>query len=266
MARPAHLPDYAEPPLDEVVIGVQFAPIPGYSSVSAQGIWDLYAAQFPTIQEQPMLQPQFETFGGSNLQASFQFQLGAPVGSRIWFISADANHLIQFQPDRFLANWRKNPNLRPYPRFEGIAEAFEMNLILLRKYLSTTFGYEIDINQAEVSYINVVPVEDFSEAGDWFSLWNGGHLNVEALNTSFTEVMRGRDGRPLARLHHEIQSAFTIDGKQKAFSLNLTFRGKPAGNDVTSAMQFLATGREAIVTRFSAITTQRAHQIWGRKL
>lgn len=265
MARPQHLPDFTDPPLDEVVLGVQFSPIPDYSSVNAQEIWNLFKSNFPLIQEQPLLQPQFETFGGSNLQASFQFQLGAPVGSRLWFISSDSNHLVQFQPDRFLANWRKSPNPHPYPRFEKVAAAFESNLSVLSQHLSKAFEHSLDVNQAEVSYINIIPVEEFSEVGRWLTLWSGGHLNVEALNANFTEVIRGDDGKPMARLHHEIRSVFTADGKQKAYSFNLTFRGKPNGIDVNSAMEFLAAGRIAIVTRFDELTTVRSHEFWGKK-
>ena len=261
--RPAHLPDFTDPPLNEVVLGVQFAPVPSYTSVNARDVWELFKGEFPSIQEHPLLQPQFETFGGANLQPSFQFQVGAPpVGSRLWFITAEENHLLQFQPDRFLTNWRKRPNAQPYPRFEGIAEAFENNLDALAKHFASDFSYTLDVNQAEVAYINVIPVEDFSHAGKWFSVWNGA-LNIEAINTSFNEVIRDRDGKPYARLSHVIQSVFTIDGKGKAFSLSLTFRGKPLGNDVQSAMNFLVTGREAIVMRFKEMTTVAAHEVWG---
>lgn len=266
MNRPEHLPDFADPPLDEVVLGVQFAPVPDYASVYAWKVWELFKAEFPKVQELPLLETQFETFGGTNVQPSFQFHVGAPpVGSRLWFVSDDDNHLLQFQPDRFLTNWRKHPNPQPYPRFEGIAEAFVHNFETLAEHFASDFAYQIDINQAEVGYINIIPVEDFSQAGDWFSLWDGEHLNVEALTTSFNEVIRDAAGKPFARLKHEIQSVITVEGKRKAFKLSLTYKGKPAGNDISSAMEFLTAGREAIVVRFDHITTSKAHQIWGKQ-
>lgn len=262
MTRPAHLPDFANPPLDEVVLGVQFAPVPDYAAVHARDVWELFRAEFPKVQEQPLLMPQFETFGGANLQASFQFQVGAPpVGSRLWFLTNDENHLLQFQPDRFVTNWRKRPIPQPYPRFEAIAEAFESYLNTLADHFASKFDYSININQAEVAYINIIPVEDFSHAGDWFSLWNDVVLNTEMLNTSFNEVIQDRSGNSYARLSHIIQS----NGKQKAFHLSLTFRGKPCSTDVPSAMQFLTQGREAIVMRFKEITTSEAHRFWGIK-
>ncbi len=266
MPRPNHLPDFREPPLDEVVLGVQFAPIPTYTSVYAEKIWNLFRKVYPKVEEQLLLPPQFETFGGANLQPSFKFQVGVPpVGSRLWFVSEDENSLLQFQPDRFLTNWRKRPNLQAYPRFEGLAGTFSDNLKVLAQCLRSDFSYEIDINQAEVVYINLIPVEDLSQAGKWFSLWSGGLLNIEALNTSFTEVIVDANGKPFARLIHEIQSVFTVDGQHKAFSLTLTFRGKPNGTDIEAAMEFLSAGRDAIVTRFGEITTGEAHTFWGRQ-
>ncbi|MDP2738907.1 MAG: hypothetical protein Q8O82_09480 [Pseudorhodobacter sp.] len=78
MTRPEHLPDYSRPPLDDVILGVQFASVPAYTSVDSKGVWDLFRSDFPKIQEHPVLDPQFETFGGANLQVGPQIIVGAP--------------------------------------------------------------------------------------------------------------------------------------------------------------------------------------------
>lgn len=265
MSRPDHLPDFMDPPLDEVVLGTQFAPVPGYMSVHSMKVWELFKAEFPNLRELPVLEPQFETFGGINAQAGPRIQVGdLPVGSRLWFLSDDENHLIQFQPDRFITNWRRKPNTRPYPRFEGLAKDFETNIRKLASHFESDFGYRVSINQAEIAYINIIPVDSFSDAGQWFELWNGGAFEVEALNTSFNEVIKGADGKPFARLSHQIQSVFAANGKQRAFRLSLTFKGKPARSDIESAVEFLSAGRNFIVTRFGEITTEEAHMKWGK--
>ncbi len=264
MKRPDSLPDFTDPPLSEVVMGIQFAPVPKYASVYSMKVWELFKSEFPKVDEQPILDPQFEMFGGANIQAGPKIHLGGqPIGSRLWFLSNDESHLLQFQRDRFITNWRKNLNSQPYPRFEGIVEAFESNLNKLARQFESDFDYQIDINQVEITYINTIPVNEFSEASNWFSMWNSGHLNIEALNTSFNEVIRDEKNQPFARLNHQIQSVFSVDGKHKAFRLLLSYKGKPMGNDIQSAMQFFAGGREAIVTRFKAITTEEAHNTWG---
>lgn len=265
MTRPEYLPDFTDPPLDEVVLGVQFAPVNGYTSVGASRIWDVFRAEFPTVEEHPVLDPQFEMFGGANLQAGPRIHVGAPpVGSRLWFLSEDENHLLQFQPDRFISNWRRRPNTEQYPHFEGLAAAFEENLSRLSSRLNADFGFRMTINQAEVSYINVIPVERFSDASDWFALWDGGMIDIEGLNVSFNEVFRDQNGRPFARLNHQIQSVVTMDGAKKAFRFSLVFKGKPEGENMDSALRFLATGRDAIVMRFEETTTAKAQEYWGK--
>ena len=265
MARPQHLPDFTDPPLDEVVLGIQFEPVPNYSIVNSWKVWELFKKEFPKVQELPILPPQFETFGGKSTQPSLQFHLGSPpIGSRLWFISADESHLLQFQADRFITNWRKRPNPLPYPRFEGIAEAFESNLKVLSDHFASEFTYQIDVNQAEVAYINLVPIDDFADAGEWFKIWNSGHLNPETLNTSFSEVIIDEVGKPYARLNHEIQTIFLGENMRRAFRFSLTYKGKPPDDHIDSAMKFLRSGRESIVTRFEEMTTAKAHRIWGK--
>ncbi len=263
MKRPEHLPAFTSPPLDEVVVGVQFAPVQSYTPVNSRDVWELFKSEFPKVQEQSLLPQQFETFGGANLQPSIHFQIGAPLGSRLWFISEAENHLLQFQSDRFLMNWKKNPNPQPYPRFEGIADAFEKHLISLAKHLDSQLNYALHVNQAEITYINNIPIDDFANAGRWLSVWNDGILNIENLNTSFNEIVNDKTGKAYARLFHAIQSANTLDGKHKVLNLSLTFRGKPLANDIEAAMSFLRAGREAIVMRFKQMTTAFAHQHWG---
>jgi len=266
MKRPIHLPNYNEPPLTEVALGVQFTPVNGYKSVYSAKVWELFKENFPKVQEFPLTETQFETFGGMNVQPSFQLQVGTPpVGSRLWFLSDDESHILQFQPDRLVTNWRKQKGSQSYPRFEGIAESFEKNLQVLAEYFGSSFKCQIDINQVEVVYVNIIPVDDFSQANNWFSLWVDGDLNIESLSTSFNEVIFDESNKPFARLKYEIQSVFSHDGKNKAFTLSLTYRGKPTENDIESAMKFIELGRETIVSRFDQITTDKAHQIWGKQ-
>lgn len=266
MMRPKHLPDFTNPPLDEVVLGVQFSHITGYSAVDAFGVWSLFKKDFPKIVEQPLLEPQFETFGGANLQPSFNFQVGpGSMGTRLWFVSEQENHLLQFQPDRFLSNWRKGGNLVPYPRYETISVAYEKDLNTLSEYSLASHSSALEVNQAEISYINIVPVNEFSEAKEWFSIFTADGVDFEGLNINFNEVVRNDAGEPFARLSHSIQSVFALDGQHKAFSLSITFRGRPEGTDTSAAMRFLHNGRSKIVSRFGELTTTKAHEIWGRK-
>lgn len=263
MPRPADLPDYGAPPLNELVLGVQFAPIPGYSTVDAGAIWDLFRSEFPVVQEQPPLAPQFETFGGGP-SPGVQIQFGPMIGPmRLWFVTEQGDHLLQFQPDRLLLNWRQNGE-GTYPRYEQIATAFQECLCKLRNHVQAAKGYELDINQIEITYINIIPVEDVSEQSKWLRIFPAFGFPIETMSANFAEIAQSEDGKPIARLHHELRSVVSIDGRNKAFQLNLTYRGKPTLPGIDGALELLGKGRVAIVKRFTELTTNEAHDAWKR--
>lgn len=263
--RPPHLADFRRPPLDEVVLGVQFEPIRDMTAVHARGVWELFQATYPRVQEQPQIAPQFETFGGAGHHPSIKFQIGnAPVGSRLWFTSADESHLVQFQSDRFLLNWRRRPASGDYPRFEGIAKQYEALIAQLERHITLEFNQGLLVNQAEVSYINVIPVDSYSDLPKWVKLLTGFSVSIEGVSVVFTEAVVDNAGRPYARLTHELQSAISGDGKSKLITLSLTVRGKPILPGVDGALEFMRTAREVIVSRFDAMTTDEAHRIWER--
>ena len=266
-ARPSHLPDFESPPLNEVVLGVQFAPISGYTSVLASKVRGLFEDDFPAFQERPSLDPSSETFGGTNLDPSVQFSFGPPLlHNRLWFISEDQGHLIQFQEDRFMMNWRNQPGGIDYPRFERVADSFERHLKKLGRFCKTELGHALDINQCEVSYINIVPVKGYGEVGEWFKFIGfENNRDVENLNLHFNEIIRDGSNKPYARLKCRFQSRNTVKDDEKAIRLSLVFSGKPAGNDIPSAMDFLYVGREKIVMDFGDLTTTEAHKSWGIK-
>ena len=265
MIRPDYLPQYANPPLDEVVIGLQFESIAEYSAINAGEIWKIFSAEFPKVQERPLLEPNFETFGGAIPQNSIRFQVGAPsTGSRLWFISQEEDHLIQYQSDRFLANWRKRPRSHEYPRFDNIFGNFTESLEKFERYVNKKFDQALNFNQGEISYINLIEVDEFTDGKKWFSIWKGGEFDIESLSINFNEIIKSNDGEPEARFIHEIQPIMSVDRKKKAYRLSLTVRGQPIHNDKESMLNFILRGRENIVLRFDEITTEFAHEKWEK--
>ena len=266
--RPAHLPDFEAPPLDEVVLDVQFDAVPGFAAVHTRDVWGLFKADYPEASERPLLHTEFELFGDASLNTSPGIRVAsAPVGSRSWFVSKDGTHLLQYQPDRFVANWRKLSGPAPYPHFEEIAESFRSNLAKLEQHLAAEFAdWSLKVKQAEVSYHNIIPVADYAEAGQWVRFWNAARMTVEVVQINFSELVEDKEGKPCARLKVALQPLVTIkdDVRQKAFKLHLAFRGNPGGRGIDSTMRFLAGGRDKIVSRFSELTTAAAHEKWGR--
>lgn len=265
--RPDHLPDFGQPPLNEVVLGVQFSPAKGYQQILAGDVWALFRSDYPFVQEHPALESTFETFGlpqARQVGGRLSVVTGA-LHDRFWFLKNEGEELIQFQRDRLLHNWRKvGDQTNEYPRFETMIERYTAELKQLEKYFDSLSPQSLSINQCEVSYIN--HIETGSEPlnfAKWLQGFSFEGIKADDASIGLREVIRGEDDKPIGRLTYEINIGITNDGK-RIIILNLTARGAPAASDIESALRFILKGRELIVTRFAQITTRQAHKLWDR--
>lgn len=264
MTRPPHLPDYGSPPLNEVVLGIQFRPAEGYQQIRAGEVWALYKDHFPRVEEHQRLVPQFETFGPLKPERT-QFQLveGAEH-DRFWFVNEDGDELIQFQSDRLLHNWR-HLSVKPYPRFETMIAQFESQAVRLERYFSSIKPQNIDITQCEVSYINhfeILNGNGFEGIGDYVRLISFP-CTPEDMGFRYRRPILDSSGNKSGRFYCECSSALTRQGKP-IFSLTLTVRGSSDGPTIDDALAFLRAGRDMIVEEFTTITTDKAHRLWER--
>jgi len=266
MSRPNNLPDYENPPLSEVVLGVQFVPPPGYQQIYSRDVWELFKNDFSKVKEVEALPPSFETFGlPKNRRSDIKLHTGASH-DRFWFLSGDETELIQFQQDRLLHNWRKlKDGSNPYPRFENILPKFESELLILEEYFSSNFSSnELEINQCELTYVNQIALEDTSQPFDkWIGIVNIDSLEFENISIT-TQKLLTRDDEPYGRLTCVCNSGF--DQKMEPIiDLRLTVRGAPIKTNIEESLLFLQQGRNLIVNSFDEITTEFAHKKWGRK-
>ncbi len=267
LTRPDHLPDFGNPPLNEVVLGIQFAPAAGYQQIRAGEVWGLFKDEFPLVEELPPLVPSFETFG---LPPRPSVGFGVITGAqhdRFWFLSSNKDELIQFQQDRLLHNWRKvGDQTNEYPRFEKMIARFQDEARTLETYFSTLSPQKLSCNQAEISYINHIRIGEeggLHSATEVFSFLNFPEPEPEEVSASFRRIILDESGNPVGRLTCELNSAIDIE-RHKILILNLTARGMPTGSDIDAAIHFLVHGRDVVVNEFAAITTEKAHKIWER--
>lgn len=267
MARPEQLPDFAAPPLNEVVLGVQFTPPPGYSQILAGQVWSLFKSEFPRVEEHPPLAPQFETFGRPTESTfNFGFVTGASH-DRFWFLNDKRGELIQFQHDRLLHNWRKVGDGPEYPRYEMMIQAFERELRSLSSYFATLSPQELQISQCEISYVNHIPCDgDRCDGSRWLRFLQLDADQAEDFNLTFRRILSGPDGQPRGRLTCEAAVALvpTPRRAQRVIRFALTARGAPPKPNLDSALEMLGENREIVIESFTALTTESAHAEWQR--
>jgi uncharacterized protein (TIGR04255 family) len=261
------LPEFDAPPLNEVVLGIQFRPANNYQQIRAFEVWDLFRERFPVVQDQPALPSTFETFG---LPQNPQFNLGLISGAmhdRFWFLTKSGDQLIQFQPDRLLHNWRKvGDQTNEYPRFEKIIVQFQREMTLLENYFKGLGNDRLTVNQCEISYINHIGLDDPTSIvlpQHWLTYVSESHPATDEFLYVSRKVLFDDAGRPIGRLHRESATTVNPLGK-KILSLTLTVRGRPSDENADAAVEFITKGRHLIAEEFLAITTQTAQQIWKR--
>lgn len=158
VARPADLPDYDNPPVNEVVIGIQFEPTT-LTGARVGLFWEELRGEFPNASEQPPLEPKIEDLQPPHFSAPIIQFTSSWRGSRHWLVSADDVQLVQIQADRLFYNWRRGPHNAPYPHFEALQERF-WNIVGKWSAFVIKKEQKLRLTQWEVSYINHILTPD----------------------------------------------------------------------------------------------------------
>ena len=265
LLRPEHLPKYRRPPLVEVVLGVQFEKLKEWNSLDACGIRDVFRSEFPNYEEHPPLEPRFETFGGLRPTAPKLSLKLAPqvIKPRLWLTSSDGSHLVQIQDDRFVLNWRRTDDAE-YPHFEGILPHFERCLKDFEGYSVQKFKKPLAITQCDLTYVNIVETNEFSEGAKYLKLAPAFVDELESLKSTYSTVIKDTGGESYARLRGDLATVFFEDGNRSGFQLDLSVMGSPKNETLEAATSFLCEAREKIVYEFEKLTTPQAQESWGK--
>lgn len=269
MVRPADLPNFDKPPVDEVAIGMHFAPIPGFNDVHVFQYWNDRKDRYPSIEQKDRLhflegdpsQPL------SPIPATRVFAIQNPGSQRTWLSTADETYLLQIQNDAFYQNWRRRTD--PYPNFENIVQRF---LTAWNEYQDHTAGAALEtprVTVVEVSYINWIPdieMSQFLRASRLVDL-SGRGVAVSPEHQVIQAVYPIRvSGIPVGRLVVDCQPAYrgTADDWAAGCQFNLTVRRRIAQGEQWSE-SILFESEEVIVQAFFDLTTDYAHLHWGER-
>jgi uncharacterized protein (TIGR04255 family) len=272
--RPSDLPDFHNPPLDEVALSVQFDPIQGLQTPQIGLFWSKLRSEFPKTEQHPPLDPVIERFGPPP-RPSGRFEISnAPPAPRCWFLKEDSTELIQVQQDRFIHNWRSLGTGDSYPRYEHVRSQFKSELETFCDFLRDEKTGEFSPNQCEMTYTNaIVSGKGWNHHGQIERIlapisltYSNGFLG-EPDSVRFTAqyVFSDDKGKPLGRLHISAQPAFKAADNAPIYLLNMVARGAPTGKEIVDILNFMDMGREWIVRGFASITTPEMHNIWERK-
>ncbi|MGB2819525.1 MAG: TIGR04255 family protein [Phycisphaerae bacterium] len=261
--RPTDLPDFGDPPVAEVVFGARFT-TPEKLRVFHIGRYrDLIKGDFPEFQEQPPLPPREEP-GVHLIQ-------GPPPVPRCWFVDKSGTKLIQLQTDRFIHNWRKITGGEEYPRYESIRDEFLRRWEQFLGFLEGEGLTKPTMIECELTYVNHIPKgtcwSDPAETAALFTFLSAGPgPGFLPSPESVACTLRYRLGDDRGYLHVSLGPAVRMQDQVEILRLDLTARGSTKATESGSMLEWFDLAREWIVRGFAALTSEKAHLCWKRRI
>lgn len=270
---PTSLPEYADPPVIEVVSGVGFAPLAGFKAIHVGLLWKAFRDRFPRVEEHPPLVMPLEILTIPIAQvAEVQFAEMPPL-PRVWFLDSSGNGIVQVQRDALLHNWRKLKDGDRYPRFEVVISEFREDFSVLTKFAEENDLGAILPLQYELNYVNHIHPNEYWGQGKALNKFfpdfqwrqdNRRFLPVDYEAVNWKTVIRLPDGT--GRLHITIQTAFKLPERSPLLVLEMKARGMAPDQSVESVWKWFDLAHEWIVKGFSDITDEKIQiDLWGFK-
>lgn len=261
-------PKYAKPPVVELVLGVQFDPIPGFTGGHSGWFWKEHLGASWKASDAAPVGEATESFG-PKVPPKMMLQLREATGvSRLMVENETGDRLVQMQRTRFHYNWRKGKTADDYPHYEAVYTEFLRHYTAFRAFVRDTAKLGMIVpNQWELSYIDSVPPgELWQTPADLANVFPGlfppkrelAGLALELAATERTYEIAPQRGR----LHIAADLAFLGDNPEPTLLVRTTARG-PLGADSDESMkEALDTGHDAAGEAFDKLASDKAKQHW----
>jgi uncharacterized protein (TIGR04255 family) len=270
-------PDFERPPVEEVALSVQFAPLRGLTTAHVARYWESVRDRFPSWKEARPIDAAVEVFGAPLVgMPKFEFRVeGGPIPNRALFEAASGSELVQVQRDRFVRNWRRREGSNEYPRFPTLRNAFRDDLDGFRAFISGAALPSIEADQCEITYVNHLPAgEGWAKHGDVGAVIgplsgppsDANLPEPETVEATFRYRFPWPDKQePAGRLHVQVTPVHRISDGVPMLKVVLTARGRPRGPETADVLAWFDVGHDFLVTAFASLTTPTMHHLWGRR-
>ena len=255
------LPSYKQPPVDEVVCGLRFEPLPQLKVPHIGLLWEKFRQEYPVTQHAIPI--------ATDASLLVDETTGVPL-PRIWFISKADNELVQFQLDRFYYNWRHRGD--DYPRYPSIIEKFEKAKRQLDAFTGELQLGAIKAVECELTYINHIPrgqgwesIDDLPKVIRDFTWQKQKHSFLPApANVAWQTRFPLPNGKGWLNVKLN-QAKRKVDGVPLLI-LELAAKGLGEETTATALRNWFDLAHEWIVCGFADLTTKETQEtIWKRE-
>lgn len=265
--------EFVNPPIVELVIGVQFSPLPKLTAGHFGLFWKDLGDDWTEPGDGPPLEDQFELFDRPRWRTPLGVQLRLEplrLPGRFLLGHKNKDRLLQIQATRFHLNWRKRAGF--YPSYKRLISEFEEMFARLAAFVERTGVGKLALNQWELTYIDAFPKEEYwTTPADWATFLPG--LFGQLFST---------DGLGLVMEHRAAEWSFEIqpqrgrlhiaagpgrfgDDQRDALLLQMTARGPldKGGSDALRAG--LDLGHKVALGAFLRVVSDETKKRWGQK-
>ncbi len=271
-------PDFANPPVIEFVLGVQFSPLENLTTGHFGLFWDrLGRLNWPIVGDSPPLEQQFELFEQPQwrlpMQLQFKFQPGFQPG-RFTLQNSGRDRMIQLQDSRLLLNWRRqvSEDRVRYPSYKVLIGDFEKTFSLFSDFAEEHQLGGIRPNQWEITYVDSFPQgELWQTAADWERILPGlfGKLSTNPNSELVLEHRAAEWSYEITpkrgRLHINAQAGFVGEPSRPSLLLNITARGPIVESGISSIREGLDLGHAVSLNEFLAMVSPNVKSTWEKR-
>ena len=265
------LPSYGEPPVSEVVFGVQFSPIEELLAAHIGLYWKRIRDRFPRAEEQAPIGHIVERFEEQERSKTRVETRGTPPLPRTWLISEMGDRLLQVQRDRFLHNWREKRRDDVYPRYGSIKKTFLEAWDGFQDFLIEENLPSPVVDQYELTYVNHIRQDKLWQTmGDLSSVFSclswaprGSFLPApEYVVWQMRFALPDNQGR----LRAEAIPARLASDTESIIRFSLTARGiSSSGTGPNALGSWYDLAHEWIVKGFSELVSEETDEVWERE-
>lgn len=264
----AHRPDFADPPVVETVLGVDFSPLPNWRVAHFGLFWERIKEAFPQVEpDQLALPSQLEEFERHARPAPPRLEFLEQPSVRCWFLDPVRSVLLQIQNGRFLENWRKETEATRYPNYETTRAGFGEDFERFIGFVAQNGLGEVSTRQCEISYVN--HLKRGKEWDSWDDLGKAlpqlGNISGRSLPSpeAFLWDVRYELPERRGRLYVQAQPAIRERDRAEVIVLVLTARGAPVSSQLEDVLRWFDAAHDWIHKGFRESVSPSMYKVWS---
>lgn len=267
--------DLANPPIVELVLGVQFSQLANLKS----GHWGLFWHDLGGLEgewvdpaDEPLLDDQFELFDRPRWRRPI---LGprlriepASLPGRLMLGHRSGDRLLQLQATRFHLNWKKGSG--KYPSYGELITQFEALFGQFQSFAEKSGLSKIEPNQWELTYVDAFALGEYWQTpADWPRILPGLFGNLQSAKGLELEHRAAEWSYEIlpkqGRLHIAARPGRVVDRGDDVLLLQMTARGPLGKAGAKTLREGLDLGHRVAKETFFQVASDEAKRHWGKK-